>query len=94
LTGTAAWNYTAITQWILGIRPTFDGLEVAPVIPREWGGFKAVRQFRGATYEIVVQRKGQGNQLSLLVDGEPLEGTLIPMAAGAGSKVIVSAIIS
>jgi cellobiose phosphorylase len=33
LTGTAAWNYVAITQWILGIRPTYDGLQVAPVVP-------------------------------------------------------------
>ncbi|MFN2284351.1 MAG: GH36-type glycosyl hydrolase domain-containing protein, partial [Anaerolineae bacterium] len=31
LTGTAAWNYVAITQWILGIRPAYDGLQIAPV---------------------------------------------------------------
>ncbi len=49
LTGTAAWNYVAITQWILGIRPTYDGLMVAPVIPADWPGFSAVRLFRGAT---------------------------------------------
>ena len=39
LTGTAAWNYVAITQWILGIRPAHNGLEVAPVIPAAWQGF-------------------------------------------------------
>ena len=43
LTGTAAWNYVAITQWLLGIRPTYDGLSIAPVIPDEWQGFDAVR---------------------------------------------------
>ena len=39
LTGTAAWNYVAITQWILGIRPTLDGLQIAPVLPAGWDGF-------------------------------------------------------
>ncbi len=47
LTGAAAWNYVAITQWILGIRPTYDGLRVAPVIPSTWAGFEMVRQLSG-----------------------------------------------
>jgi cellobiose phosphorylase len=41
LSGTAAWNYVAITQSILGIKPTLDGLEVKPVIPSAWSGFEA-----------------------------------------------------
>jgi cellobiose phosphorylase len=56
LTGTAAWNYVAITQWILGIRPSHDGLRVAPVIPESWTGFSASRVFRGVTYHIDVRR--------------------------------------
>ena len=47
LTGTAAWNYFAITQHILGIQPTHDGLKVDPVIPSSWTGFTARRRFRG-----------------------------------------------
>ncbi len=51
LSGTAAWNYVAITQWILGIRPTYQGLQVAPVIPQGWSGFETKRLFRnGASY--------------------------------------------
>ncbi|MCD6285970.1 MAG: glycosyl transferase [Anaerolineae bacterium] len=50
LSGTAAWNYVAITQWILGIRPTYEGLEIAPVIPVDWDGFRATRVFRGVTW--------------------------------------------
>ena len=69
LTGTAAWNYVAITQWILGIRPTFDGLEVAPVIPSGWSGFEAARSYRGVRYEIRVKRIGPGNGVRLEVDG-------------------------
>ena len=58
LTGTAAWNYVAITQWILGIRPTFDGLCVSPVMPSTWDGFEVVRRYRGVRYEIKVERRG------------------------------------
>jgi cellobiose phosphorylase len=83
LTGTAAWNYVAITQWILGIRPTFEGLEVAPVIPSAWSGFDAIRFFRGARYHIRVKRKGVGNSVQLIVDGKSIKGTVItPPPAG------------
>lgn len=79
LTGTAAWNYKAITQHILGIRPTHDGLAIDPVMPSSWQGFKAVRQFRGTTYHIHVHRAGHGNQVSLVVNGQPLAGHIIPL---------------
>jgi cellobiose phosphorylase len=54
LTGTAAWNYVAITQWILGIRPEFDGLRIDPCIPPEWDGFEVERSFRGNRFHIMV----------------------------------------
>lgn len=79
LTGTASWNYVAITRHILGIRPTFDGLEISPVIPADWPGFKAVRVFRGVTYHINVVRNGPGSQVRLLVDGMPVQGNIIPL---------------
>jgi len=79
LTGTAAWNYVAVTQHILGIRPTFGGLRVAPVIPRGWMGFTARRVFRGVTYPITVRRVGPGNRVSLRVDGAPVEGDVVPL---------------
>ena len=91
LTGTAAWNYVAITQNILGIQPMFDGLQVKPVMPSDWNGFTATRQFRGATYEITVQRQGTGNAVSLEVDGKPIAGTIIPLAS-KGSIVHVKAV--
>jgi cellobiose phosphorylase len=82
LTGTAAWNYYAITQWILGLRPEFEGLKIAPVIPQAWQGFQAVRKFRGVTYNINVKRAGPGNQVSLMVDGRPVEGNTVLAPAG------------
>ncbi len=79
LTGTAAWNYIAITQWILGIRPTYDGLEIQPVVPSSWKGFEVMRQFRGVRYMIRAERRGAGNAVQLEVDGKSVEGTVIPI---------------
>ena len=79
LTGTAAWNYVAITQWVLGIRPAYDGLQIAPVIPMDWQGFTATRIFRGVTYHISVERQGGGNTVSLVVDGQSVEGNIAPL---------------
>jgi cellobiose phosphorylase len=93
LSGTAAWNYVAITQAILGIQPTLHGLQVKPVIPSEWNGFEAIREFRGVRYEISVKREGQGNQVTLEVDDQPIEGTVIPLRAPEIKTVKVRAII-
>ncbi len=79
LTGTAAWNYVAITQWILGIRPTLNGLQVAPVLPTDWPEFRATRQYRGVTYSIHVKRVGAGNDVSISVDGAPVTGSILPL---------------
>jgi len=91
LTGTAAWNFVAIAQWILGIRPDYDGLRIAPVLSADWGGYRATRKYRGVTYNIEVIREGAGNDVSLVVDGESIEGTLIPETGKA--QVIVKALI-
>jgi cellobiose phosphorylase len=93
LTGTAAWNYVAITQWILGIRPTYNGLQISPVFPREWPGFKATRVFRGVTYNISVEREGEGNEVNLTVDGEPVEGNVIPLPPPGRAEVRVGVVL-
>jgi cellobiose phosphorylase len=89
LTGTAAWNYVAITQWILGIRPTYEGLEISPMIPKDWQGFTAERMYRGVKYEIRVQRDGLENQAKIEVDGNPIEGTVIPLPTKPVEKIRV-----
>jgi cellobiose phosphorylase len=94
LTGTAAWNYYAITQWILGIRTSYDGLQISPVIPNSWRGFKATRIFRGVTYHIVVERAGEGNQVALRVDGVPIKGDIVPLPGDGRREVLVLATLS
>jgi cellobiose phosphorylase len=94
LTGTAAWNMVAISQWILGIRPEHDGLRVKPVLPAAWPGFRATRRFRGTEYEIEVTRAAADAapgrpRVSLVVDGCPIEGTTIPHPAPGTPRVRV-----
>ena len=93
LTGTAAWNYVAITQWILGIRPTYLGLQVAPVLPNGWDAFRATRNYRGVRYEIHVQRKGPGNDIQLEVAGKPIDGNVIPLPDDKSSEVHVKVLL-
>jgi len=81
LTGTASWNFYAITQYILGIRPDFDGLLIDPCIPTGWKGFKATRKFRGAVYQIEVlnpDSKSKGVK-TVIVDDLPSKSNLIPV---------------
>jgi cellobiose phosphorylase len=81
LTGTASWNFYAVTQYMLGIRPEYDGLLIDPCIPTDWKGFKATRKFRGATYQIEVvnpDRKSKGIK-DVTVDGLPHKSNLIPV---------------
>jgi cellobiose phosphorylase len=94
LTGSAAWNLVAITQWILGIRPEHDGLRVDPCLPAAWDGFEMRRRFRSATYRIRVRKPvgAAGRVTSLAVDGRRVEGQLVPPAA-AGEEVLVEASI-
>ncbi|RUA09349.1 MAG: glycosyl transferase [Flavobacteriia bacterium] len=81
LTGTAAWNYAAITQHILGIRPDFNGLLIDPCIPEEWDGFKVKRKFRGSTLNIEVVNPDHVSKgvKKITIDGEKIEGALIPI---------------
>ena len=94
LTGTAAWNYYAIVQWILGVRTSLDGLEIAPVIPKRWPGFTATRSFRGVAYKIAIERRGEGNSIALTVDGEAIDGNLVHAPTDGRKEVVVKGILS
>ena len=84
LTGTAAWNWYAITQFILGIKPSYNGLIVDPCICSEWKEYTVRRRFRGSSYEITVQNPSGVCKgiVSMTVDGVPVEGNLVPHATG------------
>ncbi|MBQ8904918.1 MAG: glycosyl transferase [Ruminococcus sp.] len=81
LTGTAAWNFVAVSQYILGIIPDWDGLKIDPSIPAAWDGFSVSRQFRGATYDITFQNPNHVCKgiKSVTVDGKAIEGNVLPV---------------
>lgn len=104
LSGTASWMYVSATQWILGLRPTHQGLQLAPAIPAGWPGFTARRIFRGVTYHITVERgcqdfNGHGEimrhkpSVRLIVDGRTLPGNIIPLPPEGVTEVKVRAIL-
>ncbi|MBR6954961.1 MAG: glycosyl transferase [Clostridia bacterium] len=83
LTGTAAWNFYVISNYILGIKPDWDGLKIDPCIPHTWDGYKISRRFRGATYEIDIrnpQHVCRGVK-SVCVDGKAVDGNVLPVFA-------------
>lgn len=79
LTGTAAWTFTNISQYILGIRPEFDGLCIDPCIPDDMDGFKVTRRFRNATYNITVDNTAHSQKgvKQLIVNGIKINGNTI-----------------
>ena len=91
LTGTAAWNWYAITQFILGIKPAYDGLEINPCICPEWKEYQVKRKFRGAEYLITVLNPNgvcKGVK-SIEVDGQPIEGCIVKHSAGTHTVKVV-----
>ena len=93
LTGTAAWTFFNISQYILGIQPTLDGLKVDPCIPHTLSGFTVTRRFRGAVYHITVDIAAgvQHGIKAFTVDGKAISGNVLPLAAaGAEIKVQVT----
>lgn len=86
LTGTAAWNFYTISQYILGIQPTYEGLRIDPCIPSDWKEYTVNRKFRGATFAITVKNplgKMKGVS-SLKIDGKVVKGDTIPTQKAGG----------
>ena len=95
LTGTAAWTFLDVSQYILGIRPDYDGLIVDPCIPSTLDGFTAKRDFRGVSYHITVKndKHVEKGVAKLTVDGTVIEGNLIPVSMAAGKKDVTVEVI-
>jgi cellobiose phosphorylase len=89
LTGTAAWNFVAISQHILRVKPELKKLRVNPCIGADVTGFTVVRKCRGVEYRITVTNKAMGKPAKLVVDGRPVEGTLVPYVS-AGKVVAIT----
>ena len=79
LTGTAAWTFTDISQYILGVYPTLGGLQINPCVPKDFGDFSIEREYRGAKYHITVKTNGvEKGVKSMTVNGAEVKGNVIP----------------
>ncbi len=89
-TGSAAWLYRVSTNWILGIRPTPQGLSIDPCIPSVWDGFEMTRKFRGATYKIKISNPNHVSHgvNEIVLDGKRLKGNLIPPPKNGKAHVV------
>ena len=90
LSGTASWNFYAITQYILGVRPEYDGLRVDPCIPKDWDGFKMQRKFRGATYQLIIKNPDHVSKgvKELIINGESTVSNVIPLLEKGKSHTV------
>lgn len=82
LTGTAAWNWVCATQYLLGIRPGYDTLTIAPALPTSLGEITVVRRWRDAVYYINIHNKGTGH-IRLTFDGTPTDCDAVPYLPGS-----------
>ena len=92
LTGTAAWTFTCISQYLLGIQPTLQGLQLNPCIPHDMKGYKLDRTYRGTTYHITFDNTAgvEKGVKSVTVDGAPIEGNILPLTDKKEVEVVVT----
>ena len=91
LTGTAAWNWYTITQFILGVKPHYEGLLIDPCVPATAKEYNVTRRFRGGEYNITVKNPDgvQKGVKSITVDGKEIDGNIVPNAEGKHEVVVV-----
>ena len=91
LTGTAAWTFLSVSQAILGVQPTLDGLRIDPCVPSALKGFTVIRRYRGALYEITVENPDgvQKGVRSVTMNGTAITGNVLPVQP-AGARVAVT----
>ncbi len=79
LTGTAAWNFVAASQDILGVKPDFDGLKIDPCLPACLPEVKVHRSFRGRDFDIVIHNiaGGEKGKVRVSVNGKPIQGQTV-----------------
>ncbi len=90
LTGTAAWTFMNVSQYILGIRPTLSGLAIDPCLPSSIKGFTCERLYRGVMYHITVEKPDSVSKgvRSLVVDGKAIDGNVIPFEGNAAERYV------
>ena len=90
LSGTASWSYYSATQYILGVRPEYDGLRIDPCLPPAWREIHVTRVFRGKRFDITIRNGSRGKGVaSMRLNGQAVEGDLLPIDACTPENLVV-----
>ena len=93
-TGSAAWLHRVVAEWVLGVRPGWDGLVIDPCLPPGWPGARMTRPYRGTVYDIHLERVqglAEGVWTELELDGKRIEGCIVPPPRAPGGRHVVRA---
>lgn len=90
LTGTAAWMWYTVSEFILGIKPDYEGLNIDPCLPSTAHEYEVTRKFRGGEYHIIVKNpEGREKGVKqITVDGKTIDGTIIPCQKGKHEVIV------
>ena len=90
LTGTAAWTFLSASQYILGVRPSLDGLMIDPCLPAQFTELKVSRTFRNTVYNITIKNPSNAQKgiKKLIVNGVEVAGNVIPVSNADTVEVI------
>ncbi|MFA6956076.1 MAG: glycosyl hydrolase family 65 protein [Thermoanaerobaculia bacterium] len=86
-TGSASWLHRIVAEWVMGVRPEWEGLRIDPCLPKGWDRARVTRSWRGASYEISIER---GGSAGVTLDGKPVEGNLLPVPKAGDKHVVVA----
>lgn len=89
-TGSAAWLHRVICEWVLGVRPDWDGLRIDPCLPASWSEASMIRPWRGSRYDIRIERQRGAVRPTVTLDGRALPTNVLPPPAGAGEAHTVT----
>ena len=91
ITGTCAWVLRGVVEFMLGVQADYDGLRINPALPSDWKTASVHRIFRDCTYDISYTQNSYNGKVAITVDGEAIEGNLLPLFTdGKAHKVQVT----
>lgn len=88
VTGTCGWLFRGVVEYMLGVQADYEGLAIRPVLPDVWTDVKVHRVFRNATYEIRILNKKPNGQVVIEVDGNKIDGDVIPAFADGNTHIV------
>jgi cellobionic acid phosphorylase len=75
--GAPAWFMMNVSEGLLGIIPTFEGLKICPNLPKSWNEVKFTRKWLGSLYRFEFTRAETQDKCKVFLDGVEIDGNII-----------------